>query len=112
MLYLNKLSSDAMQSVIIPAIDGKNALCVFRYLPTQRRWMIDITYGDFVLKKPVSNIWPKIVNIQAHVVHAGHNVTFYPELARERQLNNDLPLIIFRINGYSILSAKLFTNDH
>lgn len=50
MLYLNKLSSDPFQSVIIPAIDGKNANCVFRFLPTQKRWMIDITYGDFILK--------------------------------------------------------------
>lgn len=48
MKYLNKLSSDAMQSVIIPAIDGKNATCIF--LPSQKRWMIDIVYGDFVLK--------------------------------------------------------------
>lgn len=50
MKYLNKLSSNALQSVIIPAIDGKNATCVFRYLPTQKRWMIDVTYGDFILK--------------------------------------------------------------
>lgn len=50
MKYLNKLSSDPYQSVIIPAINGKNATCVFRFLPTQSRWMIDITYGDFVLK--------------------------------------------------------------
>lgn len=49
MKYLNKISSDALQSVIIPSIDGKNATCVFRFLPTQKRWMIDITYGDFVL---------------------------------------------------------------
>lgn len=49
MKYLNKLSSDAMQSVIIPAIDGKNATIVFRFLPTQKRWMIDINYGDFAL---------------------------------------------------------------
>jgi len=50
MKYLNKLSSDPYQSVIIPSIEGKSATCVFRYLPTQKRWMIDIVYGDFVLK--------------------------------------------------------------
>lgn len=50
MKYLNKLSSDPYQSVTIPAINGQNATCVFRFLPTQSRWMIDITYGDFVLK--------------------------------------------------------------
>lgn len=49
MKYLNKLSSEPFQSVIIPAIDGKSAICTFRYLPTQKRWMIDIEYGDFVL---------------------------------------------------------------
>lgn len=49
MKYLNKLSSSSYQSVTIPNIEGKSANCVFRFLPTQHRWMIDITYGDFVL---------------------------------------------------------------
>lgn len=87
MKYLNKLSSASFQSVIIPAIEGKSATCVFRYMPTQKRWMIDIEYGDFVLKGYYVSCAPNFLRKFRNIIPFGMTCMtthgFDPYLANE-----------------------------
>ncbi len=46
MLYINKLTNDASQQLILTGIPGIQITMTLRYMPRTQRWVMGVAYGD------------------------------------------------------------------
>lgn len=49
MLYINKITNDASQSINLTGIPGLTIPMTLRYLPRIRAWMMGVTYGTIII---------------------------------------------------------------
>lgn len=61
MLYINKLTSDAEQDVILTGIPNISIFMTLRFLPRVQRWIMNIEYNDFVLNGRAVTTTPNIL---------------------------------------------------
>lgn len=47
MLYINKITNDASQQLILTGIPTIQIIMTLRFMPRIKRWDMGITYGDF-----------------------------------------------------------------
>ena len=50
MLYINKISDDPTQQLILIGIASIQITLVLRFMPRIQRWVMDVSYGDWAVK--------------------------------------------------------------
>ena len=76
MKRLSILTSNPYQTVTFTTNSGKNVVMNFRYMPTQQRWFLDLTYGDtFAVNGLAVLCHPNILDKFHNILDFGINVT-------------------------------------
>lgn len=47
MLYINKITNDASQRLMLTGINGIQINMTLRFMPRQSQWIMGVSYGDF-----------------------------------------------------------------
>lgn len=76
MKRISTLTANPYQKVTFITESGKDAVFVFRYLPTQQRWIFDLEYdGSFIANGIAVCCHPNLLDKWHNILDFGINVT-------------------------------------
>lgn len=74
MKLITTLGANPNQKISILTWSGKEAVLVFKYLPTQKSWYIDLKYGNFEVNGIKVCCSPNILDKWSNILDFGINV--------------------------------------